>query len=106
VAATTQEALDDFYPGLFAAAMTRIGQKKRGWPPMTRARFEAQTGTKRRFAGRKRGKKWRQKDFSGISEAPWRHYPAHVTDGYGPKYRMKSLMQSIALIGNTLKTIG
>ena len=44
VASTTQEALDDFYPG-YAESMTRVG-KERGWPPMTRARFEAQMGPK------------------------------------------------------------
>jgi len=42
VANTTQEALDDFYPG-YAEAMTKVG-KERGWPPMTRNRFEAQMG--------------------------------------------------------------
>ena len=44
VANTTKEALDDFYPG-YAGAMTRVG-KERGWPPMTRGRFEAQIGPK------------------------------------------------------------
>jgi alkanesulfonate monooxygenase SsuD/methylene tetrahydromethanopterin reductase-like flavin-dependent oxidoreductase (luciferase family) len=39
---TTKEAIDDFYPG-YAAGMTKIG-KERGWPPMTRASFEAQRG--------------------------------------------------------------
>ncbi|GAC1424676.1 MAG: LLM class flavin-dependent oxidoreductase [Chitinophagaceae bacterium] len=42
VANTTRQAMDDFYPG-YAASMTKIG-KERGWPPMTRARFEAQAG--------------------------------------------------------------
>jgi len=42
VADTTQQALDDFYPG-YAEAMTKVG-KERGWPPMTRGRFEAQVG--------------------------------------------------------------
>ena len=42
VADTTQQALDDFYPG-YAEAMTKIG-RERGWPPMTRSRFEAQMG--------------------------------------------------------------
>ena len=42
VAHTTQQALDDFYPG-YAEAMTTVG-KERGWRPMTRDRFEAQTG--------------------------------------------------------------
>jgi probable LLM family oxidoreductase len=42
VAATTQEAADDFYPG-YARAFTDIG-KERGWPPTTRAGFDAQRG--------------------------------------------------------------
>jgi probable LLM family oxidoreductase len=42
VGATTKEAADDFYPG-YAAGMTKIG-RERGWPPMTRASFEAQSG--------------------------------------------------------------
>jgi probable LLM family oxidoreductase len=42
VANTTKEALDDFYPG-YAESMTRVG-KERGWPPMTKGRFESQIG--------------------------------------------------------------
>jgi probable LLM family oxidoreductase len=42
VADTTQEAVNDFYPG-YARAFTDIG-RERGWPPMTRGRFEAQLG--------------------------------------------------------------
>lgn len=38
VARTTQEAIDNYYPG-HEANMNRIG-KERGWPPMTRARFD------------------------------------------------------------------
>jgi len=44
IANTTQQALDDFYPG-YAEAMTKVG-KERGWGPMTRGRFEAQLGPK------------------------------------------------------------
>jgi len=40
VAATAQEAADDFFPG-YARAFTTIG-KERGWGPITRAQFEAQ----------------------------------------------------------------
>ena len=40
VAATAQEAADDFYPG-YARAINSIG-KERGWGPMTRAQFDAQ----------------------------------------------------------------
>lgn len=42
VAGTSEQAKDDFYPG-YAKAMTDIG-RERGWPPMTRSRFEAQLG--------------------------------------------------------------
>jgi probable LLM family oxidoreductase len=44
VAATTEEAADDFFPG-YARAMTDIG-KERGWPPMTRAGFDDQRGSR------------------------------------------------------------
>ena len=42
VAATTQEAADAFYPG-YARAVTDVG-KERGWPPVTRAGYDAQRG--------------------------------------------------------------
>src|ERR1700754_4471991 len=42
VAGTDQQASDDFFPG-YAEAFTKIG-KERGWPPMTRAHFDAQLG--------------------------------------------------------------
>lgn len=42
VANNTQEAVDDYYPG-YAETFTRIG-KERGWPPVTRPHFDAQTG--------------------------------------------------------------
>lgn len=41
---TTREATDDFYPG-YAEAFTKIG-KERGWPPVTRTHYDAQTGPK------------------------------------------------------------
>jgi probable LLM family oxidoreductase len=40
---TTEEAINDFYPG-YAESMNTIG-KERGWPTMTRGRFEAQLGS-------------------------------------------------------------
>jgi alkanesulfonate monooxygenase SsuD/methylene tetrahydromethanopterin reductase-like flavin-dependent oxidoreductase (luciferase family) len=40
VAPSTDEAIEDFYPG-YAKAMTDVG-KERGWGPMTRAAFDAQ----------------------------------------------------------------
>jgi probable LLM family oxidoreductase len=42
VAATTQEAADDFFPG-WARAIASVA-KERGWRPMTRADFDAQRG--------------------------------------------------------------
>ena len=42
VAESTQEAVDDFFPG-YARTMTEIG-KERGWPKMTRTSFDAQRG--------------------------------------------------------------
>jgi probable LLM family oxidoreductase len=39
---TTQKAADDFYPG-YANTFTKIG-KERGWPPATRAQFDALRG--------------------------------------------------------------
>jgi probable LLM family oxidoreductase len=42
VANTTQQAVDDFFPG-YAKAFTEIG-KERGWPPVTRAHFNALLG--------------------------------------------------------------
>ncbi|TDE17089.1 LLM class flavin-dependent oxidoreductase [Dyadobacter psychrotolerans] len=42
VADTTQQAIDDYYPG-HAEIMTRVG-RERGWAPVTRAGFDAQMG--------------------------------------------------------------
>lgn len=42
VAETTEQAVEEFYPG-YAVSMTRIG-RERGWPPVTRGQFDAQTG--------------------------------------------------------------
>ena len=42
VAATTQEAADDFFPG-YARAVTDVG-KERGRPAVTRAHFDVQRG--------------------------------------------------------------
>ncbi|MBC8375375.1 MAG: LLM class flavin-dependent oxidoreductase [FCB group bacterium] len=43
VGESTEEALDKYYPG-YAETFTRIG-KERGWPPVTRPSFDAQTGS-------------------------------------------------------------
>lgn len=39
---TTEEAVEDFYPG-YAETFTQIG-RERGWPPVTRPQFDAQAG--------------------------------------------------------------
>jgi probable LLM family oxidoreductase len=44
VSNTTQDAIDEYYPG-YAKIMTKIG-KERGWPPVTRSGFDVQTGPK------------------------------------------------------------
>src|SRR5438445_11913385 len=43
VAATAQQAADDFFPG-YARAINTVG-KERGWGPMTRGQFDAQLTT-------------------------------------------------------------
>lgn len=42
VASESEEAIENYYPG-YAETFTRIG-KERGWPPVTRTHFDAQTG--------------------------------------------------------------
>lgn len=42
VAATAEEASDDFYPG-YAETFTKIG-RERGWPPVTRLHYDGQRG--------------------------------------------------------------
>lgn len=42
IAETTEEAVETFYPG-YAETFTKIG-RERGWPPTTRAHFNAQNG--------------------------------------------------------------
>jgi alkanesulfonate monooxygenase SsuD/methylene tetrahydromethanopterin reductase-like flavin-dependent oxidoreductase (luciferase family) len=39
VAETTQQAIEDFYPG-YARSMNRIG-RERGWAPLSRGQFDA-----------------------------------------------------------------
>ena len=44
VAASNEEAIADYYPG-YVALRTRLG-KERGWPPVTRAQFDASVAPK------------------------------------------------------------
>jgi probable LLM family oxidoreductase len=100
VANTTQEAMDDFYPG-YAEAMTRVG-KERGWAPMTRARFEAQAGPRGALlvGGPEdvAAKILRHSEaLGGISRLTFQMDTAEVPH--------EKLMQAIELIGSRIKPI-
>jgi probable LLM family oxidoreductase len=100
VANTTQQALDEFYPG-YAEAMTKVG-KERGWPPMTRARFEAQIGPEGALlvgsAEEVAQKILRHSDaLGGISRLTFQMDTAEVSH--------EKLKQSIELIGTRLKPL-
>ena len=100
VANTTQEALDDFYPG-YAEAMTKVG-KERDWPPMTRGRFEAQVGPQGALlvgsVEEVAEKILRHADsLGGISRLTFQMDTAEVPH--------EKLMKSIELIGTRLKPL-
>src|SRR5882672_8400687 len=100
VGETTQEALDDFYPG-YAEAMTKVG-KERGWAPMTRGRFEAQIGPQGALLvgspEEVAEKIMRHSDaLGGISRLTFQMETAEVPH--------EKLMQSIVLIGARLKPL-
>jgi len=100
VASTTQEAITDFYPG-YAEAMTKVG-KERGWPPMTRDRFEAQLGPQGALlvgsADEVAEKILRHSEaLGGISRLTFQMDTAEVPH--------KKLMQAIELIGGRIKPL-
>jgi alkanesulfonate monooxygenase SsuD/methylene tetrahydromethanopterin reductase-like flavin-dependent oxidoreductase (luciferase family) len=100
VAKTSQEAIDDFYPG-YAESMTKVG-KERGWPPMTRARFEAQAGPKGALlvgsAEEVAEKILRHSNaLGGISRLSFQMDSAELPH--------EKLMQAIELIGTRLKPL-
>jgi len=100
VANTTQQALDEFYPG-YAEAMTRVG-KERGWPPMTRGRFEAQVGPQGALlvgsAEEVAEKVLRHSDaLGGISRLTFQMDTAELPH--------EKLIQSIDLIGSRVKPL-
>ncbi|SFD05709.1 probable oxidoreductase, LLM family [Chitinophaga sp. CF118] len=100
VANTTKEAIDGFYPG-YAASMTNIG-KERGWPPMTRARFDDQMGPKGALlvgsAEEVAEKILRHANaLGGISRLTFQMDSAELTH--------EKLMESIGLIGTRLKPL-
>ncbi len=100
VANTTQEAMDDFYPG-YAESMTKVG-KERGWPAMTRGRFEAQLGPKGALlvgsVEEVATKIQRHSDaLGGISRITFQMDTAELPH--------EKLMQSIDIIGKRLKPL-
>lgn len=100
VAKTTQQALDDFYPG-YAESMTKVG-KERGWPPMTRGRFEAQVGSQGALlvgsAEEVAEKILRHSDaLGGVSRLTFQMDSAELPH--------EKLMQSIELIGSRVKPL-
>jgi len=97
---TTQEAIDDFYPG-YAESMTRIG-KERGWPPMTKGRFESQAGpTGALLVGGPEDIAEKilrhSKALGGISRLTFQMDTAEVPH--------EKLMQAIELIGKKIKPL-
>ena len=100
IANTTEEAIENFYPG-YAASMTKIG-KERGWPPMTKERFMSQMGpTGALLVGGVEEiaeKVLRHADaLGGISRLTFQMDSAEVTHD--------KLMNSIELIGTKLKPL-
>jgi probable LLM family oxidoreductase len=100
IANSSQEAIGDFYPG-YAESMTKVG-KERGWPPMTRKRFESQmgpggallVGSPEEVAE----KILRHSDaLGGISRLTFQMDSAELPH--------EKLMQSIELIGTRLKSM-
>ncbi|MEQ1797503.1 MAG: LLM class flavin-dependent oxidoreductase [Lacibacter sp.] len=97
---TTQEAIDDFYPG-YAESMTRIG-RERGWPPMTKGRFESQAGpTGALLVGGPEDVAEKilrhSKALGGISRLTFQMDTAEVPH--------EKLMQAIELIGKKIKPL-
>lgn len=97
---TNEEAIEDFYPG-YAAGMTNIG-KERGWPPMTRGRFEAQAGkTGALLVGGPQEVAAKilhhAEALGGITRVTFQMDSANLSH--------EKLMESIDLIGNKVKSL-
>ena len=100
VANTSETATEDYFPG-YAETFTRIG-RERGWPPVTRARFDSQTGTLGALVignpEEVAAKILRHSDsLGGISRFTFQ------MDNAGLSH--EKLMQSIELIGNKVSAL-
>ncbi len=98
VAPTREEAVNDYFPG-YAETFTRIG-RERGWPPVSRERFDAQNGpTGALLVG----------DPDEVGEKILRHAEAlggvdRITFQMdNAKLPREKLLRSIALIGERIK---
>lgn len=98
VAPTREEAVNDYFPG-YAETFTRIG-RERGWPPVSRERFDAQNGpTGALLVG----------DPDEVGEKIMRHAEAlggvdRVTFQMdNAKLPREKLLRSIVLIGERIK---
>ena len=98
VAPTREEAVNDYFPG-YAETFTRIG-RERGWPPVSRERFDAQNGpTGALLVG----------DPDEVGERIMRHAEAlggvdRVTFQMdNAKLPREKLLRSIVLIGERIK---
>jgi probable LLM family oxidoreductase len=96
VAASTDQAVEEFYPS-YAAAMTRIG-RERGWGPMTRPQFDAMRGPDGSLV-------LGDPDEVATKIARWREilgierFMLHVSVGTMPH---EQVMQSIELLGTSV----
>ena len=94
LAETVQGAADDFYPG-YATMMSRIG-KERGWPPITRAQYDATRGVGGAFLiGSPEGvvEKVLQvnEDLGGVARLDFQMTSAHLEHG--------KMLKAIELLG-------
>jgi len=100
VAATTQGAADDLWPA-YSATFTRIG-RERGWPPTTRAAFDAQRGELGAFL---------VGDPQTVAQKMW-----HISDSLGGVERIslmmsggplphEKLLHAIELLGTQVKPL-
>ena len=101
LAETTEQAVDTYFPS-FAAAMSEGVAKERGWPPMTRARFDAQNGEQGAYLvgspEEAAAKILRHSEaLGGISRVTFQMDAANLPHD--------KLMKSIELIGKRLKPL-
>ena len=100
VAETTEQAIAEFYPG-YAQTFTAIG-KERGWPPVTRAQFDAVAGPRGALlvggpeeVAEKINR--HSEALGGLSRVTFQMDNANLSHG--------KLMQAIALLGSRVRPL-